>query len=547
MAITVRDVFLDSQTGALYDAFASQATLSLWPFTQGDTGLYWRVHNIAPIGGTTLFPNQPFTYRTVTDETLQMALGNLNRASTGGTGSLIDPNTRATSGSLVTGTRYLIESYEAGDNFTNVGGTNVTGSIFTASNTTPTTWSNGSSLVEIADGIAWDSSTSAIQSAINTKLRTNYSVATVAESNGGPWDIDRVTLGDIEPLQGIGTRLTPDSFVKIEPLRDGSTDQSLRQRVRFLQRPAAYLDSSTYFDPASATITEKREGSGSANAIWRIVISDTTYGGVYEITSNKLGAANDQTRATAPIPFTASQSEIQSIINTSFGDGNEVTVTKISDFVIDITFTGTNVTLKDIDDVDIEDSELSGIQGWLCHWNLNTSGASNLLGNSTSVDTTFEIQITDGDGETFTPYQNTATILRAELISPSTTGATEYPGYVTAGMFALVTQREELEITTATTEEVAIPKYCKFMTIDATIGAGSYDADIDLGSVSADRVEGDKCEVILRVDAGFTSGNFINIRNNTGSTVLWPEEGADAEFTRNLFFTWTGSEWTSDQ
>ncbi len=52
------------------------------------------------------------------------------------------------SGSLITGKVYEILSYESGDDFTNVGGANVTGSVFTATGTTPADWSHGSWLRE---------------------------------------------------------------------------------------------------------------------------------------------------------------------------------------------------------------------------------------------------------------------------------------------------------------------------------------------------------------------------------------------------------------
>ena len=51
-----------------------------------------------------------------------------------------------TAGPLVVGTVYTITTYVAGDDFTNVGGTNVTGDVFTATGTTPTTYTNGSAL-----------------------------------------------------------------------------------------------------------------------------------------------------------------------------------------------------------------------------------------------------------------------------------------------------------------------------------------------------------------------------------------------------------------
>ncbi len=57
-----------------------------------------------------------------------------------------DTTNTQTTGTLVIGTSYTILLYVTGDDFENVGGTNETGSVFTATGTTPTTWTNGSQL-----------------------------------------------------------------------------------------------------------------------------------------------------------------------------------------------------------------------------------------------------------------------------------------------------------------------------------------------------------------------------------------------------------------
>lgn len=57
------------------------------------------------------------------------------------------PKVSLTSGVLVIGQSYKIIDYNASDDFTNVGGTNVTDNIFIATGTTPTTWTNSSSLI----------------------------------------------------------------------------------------------------------------------------------------------------------------------------------------------------------------------------------------------------------------------------------------------------------------------------------------------------------------------------------------------------------------
>jgi hypothetical protein len=56
------------------------------------------------------------------------------------------PTTTTTSGTLTVGAWYKIVTFVAGDDFVNAGGVNVTGSSFYASNATPTTWANGSTL-----------------------------------------------------------------------------------------------------------------------------------------------------------------------------------------------------------------------------------------------------------------------------------------------------------------------------------------------------------------------------------------------------------------
>lgn len=61
-------------------------------------------------------------------------------------------NISKTSGLLISGAKYTIVSFETGDDFANLSGTNVTGNVFTASGTTPTVWTNGSVLSPVASG-----------------------------------------------------------------------------------------------------------------------------------------------------------------------------------------------------------------------------------------------------------------------------------------------------------------------------------------------------------------------------------------------------------
>lgn len=88
-----------------------------------------------------MFPKAWATISTVLDHT----------AATGNTSldASFNIGTEQTSGVLISSTLYKIIEYKSGDDFTNIGGTNVTGNQFTASSTTPTTWTNGSRLVPV--------------------------------------------------------------------------------------------------------------------------------------------------------------------------------------------------------------------------------------------------------------------------------------------------------------------------------------------------------------------------------------------------------------
>jgi len=56
-----------------------------------------------------------------------------------------------TSGTVTSAKKYKIIEYKSGDDFTNIGGTNVTGNQFVTTGTTPTTWTNGSRLVLVPE------------------------------------------------------------------------------------------------------------------------------------------------------------------------------------------------------------------------------------------------------------------------------------------------------------------------------------------------------------------------------------------------------------
>ena len=117
--------------------------------------------------------------------------------------------TSQTSGTLIVGKRYRIASYVAGDNFTNVGAaSNATGVEFVATATTPTTWTNASSLVRAGALAAWDFETG-VGFQLHDRSTNNYHAA-LAGSPAPYWTMPRrsgVLYASGSFSSGVATRL----------------------------------------------------------------------------------------------------------------------------------------------------------------------------------------------------------------------------------------------------------------------------------------------------------------------------------------------------
>lgn len=367
-------LFIDTQNRRLVQAFDTTAAFIVPAFYLGDTGLSYEVHLLAPAASSSI--GRPYEYISPTGATIDLALGLIDQAPTGGTFTLTD-----SSGSQTTA------------------------------------------------AIAYNASASTVQTAIRAALTTNYGSCTVTGNDGGPWTIDRVTTGTIVALGGTGTSLSPDSFVGIAELRPGTVSLSSRQRVRLLQQPACYDTASGTLPSAAVTVTTKQAGSATANEVQRVSINSDSYDGSFSLTSTTLGAGNATTATTGPIPYNATAEELQTIVNASFGTNNDVAVTQVNPWTWDVEFTGTNVDKYNMATMTGDASGLNvpvGVTGTL---DLNTATALGLVGDETSVAVTFEIQQTRS-GSVTTLYQAGTTIVN-DLIDPQSTGATELPGYYT--------------------------------------------------------------------------------------------------------------------
>lgn len=168
-----------------------------------------------------------------------LAIGTPGAAPTGGTFWL--GVSSATSGTLHNGSRYYIQDYQAGDDFTNVGATtNETGEIFTKNNGTPTSWANGSTLVEITTDVAYSATAATLLTALEATEAITTGAVTVTKSGDSPvWKVEWTTTGNKSALIGGGSGLTPASSVVVSTIRAGTSTVTEQQLIRLSQQPYA--------------------------------------------------------------------------------------------------------------------------------------------------------------------------------------------------------------------------------------------------------------------------------------------------------------------
>lgn len=148
----------------------------------------------------------------------------------------------ATSGSMTNGKHYLISAYVAGDDFTNVGAdSNATGIIFTKSNGSPTVWSNGSTIVEVTDAVAYNVTAAALQTALNATAAIGANGVTVSKPTAAAiYSVQWNTVGAASLLlASVVSTLTPDSSAIISEVVPGSASVAEKQIIRLVRTPAA--------------------------------------------------------------------------------------------------------------------------------------------------------------------------------------------------------------------------------------------------------------------------------------------------------------------
>lgn len=219
--------------------------------------------------------------------TVRTFLGTTDKIPTTGTFPLA-PLAAQTSGVLAATKRYLIVAYAAGDSFTNVGASaNASGNIFTATGTTPTTWTNGSSVQEITTDLAIDATYLQVQTALNaTAAITALGGVTVTKPQSGSYKVTfSGAFGDQAAISGpVIANMSPYSIVSVSQVQVGTATLHEVQLIRLLAVPYCAGVISTAFPVAASTVTEIQAATARVPETERLTLDPQPYGGTFLFT-----------------------------------------------------------------------------------------------------------------------------------------------------------------------------------------------------------------------------------------------------------------------
>lgn len=240
--------------------------------------------------------------------TVRMALGAVDKVPSTGTFPLA-PVAPQTVGPLVATKRYLITNFVAGDSFLNVGATaNATGNIFTATGTTPTTWTNGSAVQEITTDLAVDATYTQVQTALNaTAAITALGGVTVTRPVVGTYQVTFTgSYGARVDIVGpINANMAPLSVVSVSTVQVGTATLHEVQLIRLIANPYCFATLSTPFPVAASAVTVLQAATQDLPATKRLTLDPIPYAGTVLVTVDS---------KTFEAPYNATEAQMQSFL-----------------------------------------------------------------------------------------------------------------------------------------------------------------------------------------------------------------------------------------
>ena len=174
-------------------------------------------------------------------------------------------NTVLTSGTLELGKIYLIIDWITNDDFTNVGGANVDGTVFTcAGSITPTVWTNSSTVVELGstlslspEGIystAWNDYYHLTSYAVDGPTRQEYGKHTALRFNGSDSKLTRASSYEINTNSSIITFWAKRDATGTAHTIAGLAGSNTNSYIQFSASGTITMETDTNADVATGTL-----------------------------------------------------------------------------------------------------------------------------------------------------------------------------------------------------------------------------------------------------------------------------------------------------
>lgn len=329
------NIFVEINEKQAYGSLFSNSPLTFPSWAQGSTTPVY-VYPCVRITNNSGAFNQIFSpIAAATAWAIKIALGNGYLGPIAGQ-FFIQSGIALTSGTVTSGKIFLIVNYVAGDDFTNIGGTNSSADVFTASGTTPTTWTNGSQLQEITENLAYNCSDADVQTALNA---THFLAGGCTVTNQGTaFVIQWNTTGAQSTMIGNGGGLAPLSVVDISALLAGDTDIEAVQTMRLIQNPGAYQLLGNATAAATVGCVRSQIGGGGYNETWTITVDARAFAGVFSLVFTNAATAVQETGF---LDWNCAASDMQTalVALTNIG-ANNITVSQTSPGVFVAMFIG---------------------------------------------------------------------------------------------------------------------------------------------------------------------------------------------------------------
>ncbi len=489
--MATRTLFLDSIRQALVSDLVSLRPTGIDALTEGDTEIGFDIYSDA---ADTTFASDSVKLAISLPEDSSGS----NRANAGTT--LIRYTANLTAGPLVVGKRYLIQTFATGDNFTNVGATaNASGDIFTASGTTPTTWTNGSILWLVSIDLDYNFTLADLQAAIRDMSSSLFGGLTVTGASGSPVRIVGGTYANLADFSFDMDNLSPQCEQQSLRIQngDGLSKRSI-QRLSIAQVACALATSASAITAGVVTLVSLTTGvTDVTSAVVDVLITGSPYAGTVTFAKSP--------GVSAPVAFNASGAEMATAVDSLYGGtglvSGEVIEAGPVTFRTRLTFDASlgnvapNVTL-----LKNGDGVIFGI-GRRFSLDLDTINMIDALQNVPERTLQIELQRVAGS-KTTTAFQNSITITNDLIANASPTPLTP-GGVIEMGAFSI-----------SAAGSTSIPASGVYVGV-VTVTGGPYTHNIYLPLPVISSL------AFIKIILPATAASVINIRDaSAGGTIL---------------------------